>query len=102
MLEAKLQHSLTKRFADHVMRAANLPLARRHDVEQAPSFSLEHGELRCTCGITGSTYATAWDGSEERAVALVEEAAAGTAFLLTKTPHYAWLRSSRGDIPDPS
>jgi hypothetical protein len=95
MLDAELSAELVQRFADRVMRSANLPTARRSDVENAPAFHVERAELRCTCTITGSTYGPAWDGSREGAFALADEAAEGTSGLLSLSPHYAWLRSSR-------
>jgi hypothetical protein len=95
VLSADLEHALVERFAAYVMQAAHLPDARRSDVEQAPAFSVVGGEIRCTCRITGSTYFAEWDGSEAAAARLADEAAEGTAFLVTRTPHYAWLRSSR-------
>jgi hypothetical protein len=36
-----------------------------------------------------------WDGSEGEAVALVDEAADSTAFLVTRAPPYAWMRSRK-------
>jgi hypothetical protein len=51
--------------------------------------------VRLTCTITGSTYQRDWDGSEELALSLVDEAAEDTATSSVETPHYAWLRSGR-------
>jgi hypothetical protein len=102
MLDAKLEAELVQRFTDHVMSAAKLPAARRSDVQEAPLFAVQGTELRCTCGITGSTYAVTWDGSREGALALADEAAQGTGHLVTETPHYAWLRSSRSYFAKPS
>ena len=93
MLNTELERALVNRFADHVMREAQLPEARRADVEQAAEFAVTDNEIRCTCRITGSTYIAEWDGSEASAARLADEAADGTAFLVTRTPHYAWLRS---------
>ena len=73
-----MERALVQRFVDHVMSVAILPPGRRAEIEQAPRFWIEHTELRCTCGITGSTYAAAWDGSEGRAMNLADEAAEGT------------------------
>jgi hypothetical protein len=92
-VNAELQHALTQRFADRVMQVAQLPASRRSDVEEAPRFSVHPGEIRCTCGVTGSTYSVEWDGSDAVALRLADEAADGTAFLVTSTPHYRWLRS---------
>lgn len=102
MLNAELRAELVQRFADHVMSAADLPTARRSDVESAAAFSVEGTELRCTCAITGSNYATTWDGTRESALALADEAAEGTSHLVTETPHYAWLRSSSSYFAQPS
>jgi hypothetical protein len=93
-VDSDLDQKLVERFTEHVFALAALPRAREADVRSAPEFWLEAGTtLGVTCGITGSRYARPWDGSEEAAIALAEEAADGTAFLVTKTPHYAWLRS---------
>jgi len=48
-----------------------------------------------TCTITGTEHERPWDGSEGPAVALVDEAAESTAYLVTRTNKYAWLRSRR-------
>jgi hypothetical protein len=89
-----LEQALVRRFTDRVMRRAELPLAQRHDVAEAPSFEAGDGEIRCTCGITGSTYASGSDGTAEKAGALADEAAEGSAWLNKNTPRYAWLRAS--------
>lgn len=95
-LDSGLDQKLVERFAEQVFALAVLPRAREADVRSAPEFWIEGGTtLGVTCGITGSSYETPWDGSEETAVALAEEAADGTAWLVTKTPHYAWLHSGR-------
>ena len=93
MLDAPLREKLTQRFADRVMESAELPEERRADLERAPEFAVERGELRCLCRITGSTYAVPWNGAEDLAERLADEAADGTAFLITRSSHYAWLRS---------
>jgi hypothetical protein len=85
---------LVQRFADVVMRVADLPAARRGDVEAAPRFSAVTGELICTCEITGSTYSTTWDGTRSSAEAFADYAGTETAELVIATPHYAWLRAS--------
>ena len=94
-LDAQLRRALAQRFADHVLATAQLPEARRGDVESAPHFTAFDGELRCTCDITGSTYTAEWDGTESEAMRLADEAADGTAHLVTRTPYYAWLRSRK-------
>ena len=97
MLDPTLRVSLVKRFADAVLEGAALPLARRGDVEEAPTFSAADGEIVCTCGITGSTYAEPWDGSRPSAEAFAESAGDSTAALVARTPknhHYAWLYAS--------
>jgi hypothetical protein len=93
LLSATLQEKLVRRFAERVMESAELPQQRRADVEQSPEFAVVGGDLRCTCRITGSTYITEWDGSEALAARLADEAADGTAFLITSTRYYAWLGS---------
>ena len=93
MLDPELERALVERFTDYVMRVARLPEAQRTAVEQAPDFHVVDGEIRCTCGITGSTYSAVWDGSDETARHFADEAAHGTVLLVTRTPYYAWLRS---------
>jgi len=97
-LDASLRASLVSRFADAVMRDAALPAARRQDVEGAPSFSAADGEIICTCGITGSTYAEPWDGNPASAEVFAQSAGETTAGLVARTPknhQYAWLFASR-------
>ena len=98
MLDPTLRVSLVKRFADAVMEGAALPPARRRDVEEAATFSAADGEIVCTCSITGSTYAEAWDGSNPSAEAFAESAGDSTAALIARTSknhHYAWLYANR-------
>jgi hypothetical protein len=94
VMDADLHEALRVRFVERVMESAALPAARRSDVEVAPRFSIAGDEVSCTCGITGSTYTARWDGTDASAFRLADEAAEGTAHLVTSTPHYAWLRSS--------
>jgi hypothetical protein len=94
-VEAELHRSLAARLADRVMKVAQLPAARRGDVEEAAEFAIADTEICCRCKITGSTYTAVWDGSEATANRLADEAADGMAYLLAHTPHYAWLRSNR-------
>jgi hypothetical protein len=56
------------------MEGAALPPARRGDVEEAATFLAADGEIVCTCSITGSTYAEAWDGRNPSAEAFAESA----------------------------
>ena len=90
-----LAQLLTQRFAEGVLVGARLPEARRQDVEGSLTFAVEAGRLTCTCDITGTTYERPWDGKEQTAQALVDEASESTAYLVTTTRHYAWLRASR-------
>jgi len=86
---------LPERFADRVVEAAALPSARRDDLRESCEITTEPPELSLTCSITGSSYERAWDGSELQAMQLVDEAADGTAFLITGSRHYAWMHSQR-------
>ena len=98
MLDADLQHRLVQRFTDSVMTRASVPPARRQDVEDAPRFAASEGEIRCTCGITGSTYVESWDGSSGAAESFAEHVGEMTASLVAKTKkhhHYAWLYATR-------
>jgi hypothetical protein len=94
-----LVEALTERFTAHVMEGAKLPSHRRRDVAEAVSFAADRGELRCTCGITGSTYFAIWDSSDTAAFRLADEAAQGTVSLVTGTRYYPWLWSR--DIASP-
>jgi len=97
-LDASLRASLVRRFTDTVLQDAGLPAARRQDVEGAPSFSAADGDIICTCGITGSTYAEPWDGTAASAETFAQSAGQTTAGLVTRTPknhQYAWLFASR-------
>lgn len=97
-MESALQSSLIHRFADAVTLGAALPPARRSDVEGAPTFSAADGEIVCTCGITGSTYAEPWDGSRASAEAFATLVGESTAALVArrKKHHlYAWLYARR-------
>jgi hypothetical protein len=98
MLNGSLQASLVARYANAVMKGAALPVARRSDVEDAPTFSAADGEIVCTCSITGSTSAEPWDGTRAAAEAFADVAGESTAKLVartTKNHHYAWLYASR-------
>jgi hypothetical protein len=94
-LNDSLASRLAARFAERVMNAAALPPAGAADVEKSCQMSREGQLLRLTCTITGTTHERDWDGSEGAAVALVDEVADDSAYLVTRTPHYAWLRSAR-------
>jgi hypothetical protein len=96
-LDAQLACRLLDRFTEQVVSAADLPAARIEDVRDSCEFRIsdDRSLLRLTCTITGSTYEQPWDGSEAAVLALADEAAEGTAYLIARTPHYAWLRSGR-------
>jgi hypothetical protein len=96
LVDGQLDQRLVERFTDQVFTLADLPRVREDHIRSAPEFWLEDRTiLGVTCTITGSSYERPWDGSEEAAIALADEAADGTAYLVTKTRHYAWLRSRR-------
>ena len=95
-------------FADKVMGATDLPAARVADLCESLKVTedtsvlrdyegreLAEGNtvLRLTCTITGSSKELIWDGAEADALALIDDLADETAFLVTRTPHYAWMRS---------
>jgi hypothetical protein len=92
-LDQQLTSRLTAEFAERVTAEAGLAPARKNDVRQACEITRNGKLLRLTCTITGSSYERTWDGTEADASALVDEAAEDTAYIVTKTPHYAWLRS---------
>jgi hypothetical protein len=98
MLDDAFRATLTRLFADSVMKRAALPDARRADVETAPTWSTADGEIVCTCGITGSEYTEPWDGSHGAAEAFAQLAGESTGDLVARTPknhHYAWLYAAR-------
>jgi hypothetical protein len=98
VLHADLHQKLVMRYAETVMHLAEVPAARREDLEDAPRFSASEDEIACTCGITGSTYIEKWDGSEDAAMAFAGEVGETTAGLVVRTKknhHYAWLYSAR-------
>ena len=92
-LDEQFASRIAGRFAERVSAAAGLPPARKTDVSASCELSRDASLLRLTCTITGSTYERPWDGSESEAVVLADEAAVDTAYLITQTPHYAWIRS---------
>jgi hypothetical protein len=96
-LDADLASRLAQRFSDRVLAAAALPAARAGDIRESCEFALNSDPplLALTCTITGSTYEEPWDGSEATALRLTDDAAEDTAWLVTHTRHYAWLRSGR-------
>lgn len=97
-LDAELEKSLIERFAQAVMRKAELPTARQADVEHAPTFSAVNDEILCTCGITGCEYSERWDGTARSAEAFAQSVGETTASLVRKTKKnhlYAWLYASR-------
>jgi hypothetical protein len=77
------------------MRQADLPSARRPHVTESISFRVDSAQLACTCDITGSTKSSTWNGTPGDAEQLVDDLADETAFLISETPHYAWLRATR-------
>jgi hypothetical protein len=95
LLDHDLASRLAVRFAAQVMRATDLPPVRETDLRESCELTSDAGLLRLTCSITGSSYNRSWGGSEDEAVALVDEAANNTAHLVTRTPHYAWMHSGR-------
>jgi hypothetical protein len=90
-LDEQLASRLAGRFAERLIDAAGLPRARETDVSESCEVSHDGQLLHLTCTITGSSYERPWDGSETEAVALADEAAEDTAYLITQTPHYAWV-----------
>jgi hypothetical protein len=94
-LDDDVASRLAARFAERVMETAGLPPIREADLRESCELSRDAGLLRLTCTITGSCYERPWDSSEGEAGALVDEAADSTAYLVTRTPHYAWMRSRR-------
>jgi hypothetical protein len=94
-LDDEVASRLAARFAERVSRLADLPPIRKADLRESCELSHDAGLLRLTCTITGSSYERPWDGSEGGAATLVDDAADSTAHLVTRTPHYAWLRSRR-------
>jgi hypothetical protein len=96
-LDPQVATRLAEVFSARVLELGNLPPARADDLRASCELgSTDNGSvLRLTCTITGTTHESAWDGSEGTAISLVEEAAEDTASLVTRTPHYAWLRSAR-------
>jgi hypothetical protein len=96
-LDSQLASRLVKDFSERVVALAQLPPARASDVHDSCEVSLsdDRAILLLTCTITGSTYESRWDGSEATALSLASEAAKDTAYLIARTPHYAWLRSDR-------
>src|SRR5215211_1183394 len=90
-LALELERSLARRFSETVMREAALPRGRSLAVEQAPRFSIVEGEIRCGCGLTGSSYSARWDGSAEAAEAFAVRAGSDSARLVRETPRHAWL-----------
>lgn len=97
-LDPVLRARLVHLYADEVFSVAQLPAARRDDVEAAPEFSRSDDELVCTCTITGSTYSIEWDGREESAEAFAVEVGQDTGNLVRRTKknhRYAWLYATR-------
>lgn len=95
-VDAQLTSRIADRFSERVVSCAGLPAARGTDVRQSCEvwISDDRSTLRLTCTITGSSYERQWDGSEAAVVLLADEASEDTAYLIARTPHYAWLRST--------
>ncbi|MBA2460944.1 MAG: hypothetical protein H0V45_04125 [Actinobacteria bacterium] len=96
-LDRQLVSRVVERFGDGVLNSGDLPAARSEDVRASCEVRVndDRSLLRLTCTITGSSYETSWDESEAVALGLADEAAEDTAYLVNRTPHYAWLWSSR-------
>jgi hypothetical protein len=96
-LDDQLASRVADRFSERVISAADLPAARGNDVRESCELRIndDRSLLRLTCTITGSSYERPWDGSESVVLALADEASEDTAYLIARTPNYAWLRSSR-------
>lgn len=86
---------LANRFAQRVVELGRLSAERRADLRDSLTITVEPQRLSLTCGVTGSTYERVWNGSESEALALADEAAEGTAYLIANTPHYPDMRSRR-------
>jgi hypothetical protein len=94
-LDQQLVSRLSTRFTEQVIADAGLAPAREPEVRESCEIRHDGHLLRLTCTITGSTYERAWDGSEAEAMALADEAADETAYLISNTPHYAWMQARR-------
>jgi hypothetical protein len=94
-LDPQLASRLADKFSARVLDAAELPPARASDLRESCEVGLsdDRSRVRLVCTITGNTYERPWDGIEATALSLVEEAAEDTAYLITRTRHYAWLLS---------
>jgi hypothetical protein len=88
-LDGDVASRLAARFAERVRGATDLPPIREADLRESCELSRGSGLLRLTCTITGNSYERPWDGSEGQAVELVDEAVESTAYLVTRTSHYA-------------
>jgi hypothetical protein len=98
LLSPKLETALVQRYADLVTRLAEVPSARRGELEEAPRFTVTDSEITCTCGITGCSYETEWDGTDASALQFAGDVGETTASLVRRTKknhRYAWLYASR-------
>lgn len=98
MLSAELEAALVRRYAELVMRRADIPAARRADLEASPRFTASDDWISCTCSITGSSYERTWDGSDASALAFADDVGDKTAELVQRTAknhRYAWLFARR-------
>jgi hypothetical protein len=97
-VDVQLHESLVEIFTQTVMNGAAVPAVRRDDVREAPTFSSRGGKIRCTCGITGSTYSEPWDGTPASAELFAQTVGEATASLVARTKknhRYAWLYAGR-------
>ena len=96
-IEPQLASRVADRFSERVLDKTSLPVVRRADLRESCELHLseDQGRLHLTCTITGSTYVRTWDGEDATVLALADEAADDTAFLVAETGHYSWLWSRR-------
>jgi hypothetical protein len=94
-VEPGLAARVAERFSRALLATARLPEARATDLRDSCELRVTEDQtlLRLTCTITGSTFQEPWDGSDTAALALGDRAADDTAYLVSHTRHYAWLRS---------
>src|ERR1700675_4090856 len=81
-VDPELVSRVVDRFSEQVVRAADLPAARRQDVRESCQLRLSdyRSILRLTCTITGSSYEQPWDGSDAAVLALADEASQDTTY----------------------
>jgi hypothetical protein len=91
-VDAALEQELVERFAQTVVRVAELSHSHVQDLQSSAHFAARPPEIVCVCDLTGSTERSSWDGTREAALTFATEAGNNTAWLITHTPHYGWLR----------